>query len=106
MPTKKTTTKESNATIQDIVDAVYDLSSKLDRLTPLAELAAHLNEFIEDPKHTKTPGIPICIQDVGEYVLGRTFDRAITITTKEPIEIKTPKPIRIATTDDDCWDDD
>ena len=107
MPKKEITKEQDDVTIQDLVQAINNLSKRLDNLAPLAKLAGHLNEFIDDPKNTKTPGIPICIQDVGEYVLGRTFDRAITITTENPIEVKTTKPIEVVTIGDDdfCEDD-
>ena len=68
MPTKKTTTKQpEEATIQDLVDAIYDLSSKLDDFAPIAELASHLNEYWDDSKHVVTAGIPICLQDISPF---------------------------------------
>ena len=68
MPTKKATTKQpKDATIQDLVDAISDLSSRLDALAPIAELADHLNEYLNDPHHTETSGIPICLQDIAPF---------------------------------------
>ena len=82
MPTKKATAKQlKDATIQDLVDAISDLSSRLDALVPIAELADHLNEYLNDPKHTVTAGIPICLQDISPFTqqeLSKAVHTAIT----------------------------
>ena len=65
MPKQKTT--KTDASIQDLVDAIGDLSSRLDALAPIAEIADHLNEYLNDPKGTVTSGIPICLHDISPF---------------------------------------
>lgn len=59
--------KPQDATIQDLVDAIYHLSTKIDELSPLATLAEHLNDYLDDPQHVTTSGIPICLQDIAPF---------------------------------------